>query len=125
MNSITRRTAAVLGAICFISPQARPQLGGQQVPETWSIADDGQYEVATDIQGGKTYRIHNDGPDGLILVVARDGDNNVILDRNVKKGQGKDVGVPDGGDVYVLDGDGPDDPDPGNSVGATGTYQTV
>jgi hypothetical protein len=114
-------TALVLAFIGMLaSPghtQAPPPIGppiGQ-----WSVADDGETTLASNITQATTYRVENKGPDNSVTVVVRNADNVEVDHVSLAHGDTVDVGVPAGGDLMIRD------MTDSNAFGATGTYKNL
>jgi len=94
------------------------------VPGNWNVADGGHRYLAKNIASAATYRVTNNGPDELVTVTAYNSSGAAVATLQIESGTSGDIGVPAGGKLLVQDTD-LSDPDPDNTDGASGTYETV
>jgi hypothetical protein len=97
----------------------------------WSVGDDGQKAVASDVGTTSTYRVHNNGPDGNVTLVVKKADGTIVKWFNLAHGDDQDVGLAAGQSLWIDDRDysgsqtAPTISSDSNTFGATGTYTTV
>ena len=95
-----------------------------EVPGTWSVDDGGYKYVAKGISAAATYRVTNNGPDQKVTVRSYNRFGGLVATIEIENGNSGDIGVPEGGKLLIQDTD-LTDPDPSNTDGAAGTYETV
>lgn len=125
-NRIGRRTRLALTCavgVLLASPFAYSD-PVPQVPGTWSVDDGGNRYLAKNISSAATYRVTNNGPDEKVTVRAYNASGGLVTTLEIEKGTSGDLGVPAGGKLLLQDTD-VSDPNPSNTDGAAGTYETV